>query len=155
MNNDLIRGFKINFLWKCFNNNVIFFSFVPHFQVTCQRECIVNVVVNDLGYYTGNIRLLTIIINFFGLRFTGDGNILPDGFCSPGYYCPGGQDSPSDPDLECWPGYYCPAGSSIPLLCENGTYQQQAGQAFCDVCPAGFYCDPRNGEFSSSLQHLQ
>ena len=27
-----------------------------------------NVVVNDLGYYTGNIRLLTIIINFFGLQ---------------------------------------------------------------------------------------
>ena len=75
----------------------------------------------------------------------GDGNASPDGYCDAGYYCPGGQDTPSPGDLTCWKGHYCVVGSSLPELCPNGTYQFDAGRAECDICPAGYYCDPAEG----------
>ena len=77
-----------------------------------------------------------------GMYCQGDGNVEPSGFCDPGYYCPGGQDTPSPMDLLCWRGRYCPLGTTTPELCANGTYQYDEGRAECDVCPAGYYCDP-------------
>ena len=77
--------------------------------------------------------------------FLGDGNIVPDGYCDPGYYCPGGQDTASPGQLLCWKGHYCTSGSVLPVLCPNGTYQANEGRADCDLCPAGYYCDPVEG----------
>jgi hypothetical protein len=28
------------------------------------------------------------------------------------------------------------------MICPQGFYQDEGGQATCDVCPAGKYCDP-------------
>ena len=36
----------------------------------------------------------------------------------------------------------CPQGSPAPDICVRGTYQDDVGQATCDPCPLGKYCDP-------------
>jgi len=42
----------------------------------------------------------------------------------------------------CPKGYKCPVeGLDSPLLCSNGTYQNNTGQAACLQCPAGYGCD--------------
>ena len=82
----------------------------------------------------------------FCLLLAGEGNVVPDGSCSPGYYCPGGQDTPTPPDLLCWKGHYCTIGTTTPDLCPNGTYQFDTGRDYCDDCPEGYYCDPAEGK---------
>ena len=72
----------------------------------------------------------------------GDGNVLPDGLCDPGYYCDGGDSTPTPQDQLCWRGYYCLRGSLLPELCPNGTYQYDNGSDVCDECDVGYYCDP-------------
>lgn len=37
-------------------------------------------------------------------------------------------------------GSYCPTNSSRPVPCEDGSYQDQIGQASCKICPTGFFC---------------
>ncbi|PIK33904.1 hypothetical protein BSL78_29274 [Apostichopus japonicus] len=73
---------------------------------------------------------------------SGEGNSAPDNYCDPGYYCPGGQTSKDPVGLQCPEGHYCPAGAWEPIVCENGTYNGQTGEDECEICPAGFYCDP-------------
>ena len=68
--------------------------------------------------------------------------MYPDGLCDPGYYCDGGDDTPTPMDKLCWPGHFCEVGSVLPELCPNGTYQYSNGSDACDDCPAGYYCDP-------------
>ncbi|CUE73353.1 membrane-associated protein, putative [Bodo saltans] len=67
----------------------------------------------------------------------------PSGECSAGYYCPGGQTTPTPFGLECLGGKYCPAGTTYPLDCPNGTYVPPTltGRATCFSCPAGFFCN--------------
>ena len=76
----------------------------------------------------------------------GDGNVYPDGPCDAGYYCPGGQDTASPGGLLCLKGHFCVQGSVLPELCPNGTYQYDEGRDACDICPAGYYCNPSLGE---------
>jgi hypothetical protein len=45
----------------------------------------------------------------------GNGNNEPDGYCSAGWYCPGGQDDSMPTGYNCTMGHYCPVGSSAPL----------------------------------------
>ncbi|XP_070551430.1 uncharacterized protein [Ptychodera flava] len=66
----------------------------------------------------------------------------PTGPCDPGFYCPGGQNTNTPTEFTCPQGFHCPLGSSQPMLCPRGEYQPIAGQATCDPCPAGSYCDP-------------
>ncbi|KAI8480901.1 hypothetical protein Bbelb_413740, partial [Branchiostoma belcheri] len=80
-----------------------------------------------------------------GFFCEGDGNADVDGPCGEGYYCPSGQATSTPPDFLCPRGHYCQQGFPEPVLCPNGTYQAQQGQRDCDVCPAGYYCDPNNG----------
>ena len=75
---------------------------------------------------------------------SGSGNTIPTGNCSAGYYCPGGQDSPTPVGLECTTGHYCPSGSPSPIRCPSGNYQDDIGQSECKGCPAGYYCDNTN-----------
>jgi len=84
----------------------------------------------------------------------GDGNVVPDGDCTAGYYCPTGIDTPTPANTPCWAGHYCPTGSAMPEPCPNGTYQATEGRDSCDPCLAGYYCDPIEGEhlFTSSLR---
>lgn len=76
----------------------------------------------------------------------GDGNEEPDGPCSPGFYCPSGQDTPTPSNFKCWKGHYCPVGTAVPEVCRNGTYQHDEGRENCDICPPGYYCDPTPGQ---------
>ncbi len=73
---------------------------------------------------------------------SGVGNVLPDGDCDPGYYCPGGQTTSAPVGLECLVGHYCPTGSAEPVLCVGGTYNYQTRQSECENCPERYYCDP-------------
>ncbi|XP_043532727.1 zonadhesin isoform X4 [Chiloscyllium plagiosum] len=75
----------------------------------------------------------------------GPGNVVPDGPCSMGFYCPPGQSSARPMLLVCPINFYCPEGTSIPLPCRGGTYQANKGQGSCDPCPAGFFCQFTNG----------
>ena len=69
----------------------------------------------------------------------GTGNEVPDGDCTAGYYCPGGDNS-TTPTTECAAGQYCPAGSSMATSCPAGTYSDTARASSCTTCPAGKYC---------------
>lgn len=71
----------------------------------------------------------------------------PTGLCDIGYFCPGGQDSPTPNDLACSPGHFCYQGSHNQTGCPSGEYQPHWGQGDCDPCPAGSYCKAF-GEFS-------
>ncbi|XP_062603182.1 uncharacterized protein LOC134264959 [Saccostrea cucullata] len=71
----------------------------------------------------------------------GSGNVVPDGLCSQGYYCPGGQDSATPTGYNCTQGHFCPEGSSSPQRCASGSYQDELGQWTCKACPAGYFCD--------------
>ena len=88
------------------------------------------------------------------LLFSGVGNEFPDDECDPGYYCPGGQTTAAPVGLECLVGHYCPMGSWEPLLCDNGTYNYQTRQSECEVCPAGYYCDPIEGKMRNRTENV-
>ena len=60
------------------------------------------------------------------------------GLCPAGYYCLIGSAEP----LVCPAGTYCSGGNTMPAACEAGTYQNEAAQASCKSCPAGFICSP-------------
>lgn len=64
----------------------------------------------------------------------------PTGRCDIGYYCPGGQDSPTPNEYACSPGHFCYQGSHNQTGCPSGDYQPHWGQGDCDTCPAGSYC---------------
>ena len=70
---------------------------------------------------------------------------LPAGYCSAGYYCPEGQNVSSPSEFPCPSGHFCPTGSRKPLVCNSGTFQANTGRSYCDVCPAGYFCDNING----------
>ena len=65
----------------------------------------------------------------------------PEGLCTQGFYCPAGQTVPNPNSYPCPYGYYCVEGSSMPQLCDSGTYQDEMYAYTCKECPAGFYCD--------------
>lgn len=69
------------------------------------------------------------------------GNIIPDGPCAAGWYCPPGQNDPRPAGLNCTRGHYCPEGSADPIRCASGKYQDELGAVTCKTCPAGYYCD--------------
>ncbi|KAF0717142.1 hypothetical protein As57867_002460, partial [Aphanomyces stellatus] len=58
--------------------------------------------------------------------------------CTAGSFCPGGQQSASE--HVCPGGSSCPQGSIAPVTCAAGTYTNMTGQAVCQICPVGFYC---------------
>ena len=70
------------------------------------------------------------------------GLIEVTGPCLAGYYCPGGQAVQDPVEYPCPLGMYCPEGTAVPVMCENGTYQDQQGQSSCKTCPSRKYCDP-------------
>lgn len=76
----------------------------------------------------------------------GYGNTDVTSQCSAGYYCPGGQYTPTPVEYPCWPGHYCAVGSIIPQHCPNGTFQLSSNADNCDVCPPSYYCDPYAGQ---------
>lgn len=42
----------------------------------------------------------------------------------------------------CPKGHKCPVnGIETPILCSNGTYQNETGQNVCLQCPAGYGCE--------------
>ena len=64
----------------------------------------------------------------------------PMGECEGGYYCPGGDDTPT-PSTECTMGYYCPQGSALPLPCPGGEYcAEDLMSNTSGLCDAGYYC---------------
>ncbi|GMF22634.1 unnamed protein product [Phytophthora lilii] len=73
------------------------------------------------------------------------GLTTPSGSCSPGYYCILNASSPTPTDgvtgAICPPGFYCPEASSDPIKCAAGTYTADNGQATCNKCPMGYFCD--------------
>ena len=52
-----------------------------------------------------------------------EGLDTPTGDCDPGYYCPGGQSSPTPTNYSCPEGSYCAGGLSAPVDCPSGEYQ--------------------------------
>ena len=76
-----------------------------------------------------------------GYYCEGHGNEKPTGPCQPGYFCPEGQKVSNPIDNICPVGYFCTEGTMEAMLCQNGTYQNEIGQAVCKICPAGFVCN--------------
>ncbi|XP_077578967.1 uncharacterized protein LOC144200597 [Stigmatopora nigra] len=74
----------------------------------------------------------------------------PTGSCNQGYWCPPGQISA----LPCPTGHFCLKGSASPERCPSGTYQDRENQAFCNICDAGYYCDPKLSPTNGSLLKL-
>ncbi|CAK8677709.1 unnamed protein product [Clavelina lepadiformis] len=72
------------------------------------------------------------------------GESAESGFCEAGYYCPAGQNISRPTGFECPTGNKCSTGVGEPEPCESGTYQSEVGKAFCDECPAGYYCEAIN-----------
>ncbi|XP_019636845.1 PREDICTED: plasminogen-like [Branchiostoma belcheri] len=71
-------------------------------------------------------------------------NTGPTGLCNAGYYCPGGQRTPSPPEYICPPGHFCTRGSHAPQPCPIGTFSNVTGLGAaedCSQCPAGRYCE--------------
>ncbi|XP_062894520.1 uncharacterized protein LOC134340877 [Mobula hypostoma] len=68
----------------------------------------------------------------------------PNELCSPGFYCKNGAKTSRPLDGEtgdlCPKGYYCPEGTTMPIQCEDGSYNNATGQERCSDCPPGFYC---------------
>ncbi|GKT26470.1 conserved unknown protein, partial [Aduncisulcus paluster] len=59
--------------------------------------------------------------------------------CPANYYCPTGSGASEADKIECLAGHYCPLQSSIPIICDIGTYSI-AGQSSCTPCDEGKYC---------------
>ena len=84
-----------------------------------------------------------------GLYCEGYALFLPTGNCLDGYYCPGGQQTPTPIEYICPLGHFCEAGDSSPQQCLSGSYQDEVGQSMCKVCSPGYYCDSSNGSVLS------
>lgn len=67
------------------------------------------------------------------------------GSCSPGYYCPPGQASPTPNAHVCPLGHFCVGGKGSPEICPRGQFQNLLQQISCKQCSAGFYCDNSAG----------
>ena len=77
----------------------------------------------------------------------------PTGFCTAGYFCTIGSDSPT-PDEgfsgtagPCPAGFYCEVGSIVPTPCPEGTFSNTThleGSSECTSCLDGRYCEARN-----------
>ncbi|RLN86843.1 hypothetical protein BBJ28_00010856, partial [Nothophytophthora sp. Chile5] len=80
-----------------------------------------------------------------GKHCSATGLTAPSGPCSSGHYCVSNASSPTPTDNVtgsiCPAGFYCPEASSTPVKCAAGTYAASTGQAVCDECPMGFFCD--------------
>lgn len=68
----------------------------------------------------------------------------PNGACTQGFYCEGGNTSPAPATSICSVGYYCPTGSVQQILCDEGNYQSSTAQSSCPACPALQYCFESN-----------
>lgn len=61
--------------------------------------------------------------------------------CPAGYYCLAKASTYND--TICPSGKYCPVNTSVPILCDEGTFNSLIGQgekASCVLCTAGKYC---------------
>ena len=76
-----------------------------------------------------------------GMYCAGMGNIVPDGDCDVGWFCPAGSIVPQPAGNQCLPGHECPQQSASQTPCPSGFYQPNVGQGSCLNCPAGMYCD--------------
>lgn len=72
----------------------------------------------------------------------GYGNILPDGVCAPGYYCPLGSVNINERTTPA--GHFTLANASTPDDCLPGFFQPDSGQSTCLECTAGYYCPTNN-----------
>nr|XP_047130962.1 uncharacterized protein LOC100202447 isoform X1 [Hydra vulgaris] len=133
-------------------------------QYSTQYKCPPGTFNNNTGSTSINACLLCPP----GQYCQGYGRIVPNGWCSGGYFCKGGAMSanPGDlgtsinkssscfesqscvcPDINlskgniCPAGYFCPIGTSIPIICTRGMYCESEGLAYpTNNCSAGFYC---------------
>ncbi|XP_071505048.1 uncharacterized protein [Diadema antillarum] len=78
----------------------------------------------------------------------------PEGNCSAGFYCPGGQTIPTPNEYRCRPGYYCEEGVAEEHACPAGTYQDEPQRWDCKTCPASFYCDDTNGPIVNYTSYI-
>ena len=90
---------------------------------------------------TGNQAITDCLPCLPGYVCNSEATVYPTYQCSPGYYCPEGQNVSTPTMYMCPIGYSCPTGSSQPVGCESGFYQDEVGQENCNVCPEGYYCD--------------
>eukprot|EP00961_Rhodomonas_salina_P128410 1730536-Rhodomonas_salina.1 len=62
------------------------------------------------------------------------------GLCPGGFYCIAGAVVPA----RCPRGTFCAlsTGNKLPVPCESGTYNMEAGRSECLPCPPGFICSP-------------
>ncbi|KYO38996.1 hypothetical protein Y1Q_0022586 [Alligator mississippiensis] len=76
----------------------------------------------------------------------GTGLVAPSGYCSPGFYCISGAQTPTPTDASsgapCPVGHYCPLGTESPIPCPSGSYMPQTHGKECYDCPEGKYCVP-------------
>ena len=103
---------------------------------------------------TGNDAIGDCIPCTMGMYCAGSGNEVPDGYCSAGWYCDGGDDTSTPPGQACTVGHYCPEGSIVPVVCDPGFYQDAIQQSTCIECPAGYYCDTASApvsDYSSAI----
>lgn len=68
----------------------------------------------------------------------------PTGLCNEGFYCTGGNTSPSPATAICAAGFYCPEGSVQQIMCPEDSFQSSTAEAVCDTCPANSYCFESN-----------
>ncbi|KAE9138231.1 hypothetical protein PF007_g1495 [Phytophthora fragariae] len=94
---------------------------------------------------TGGTSLASCSLCPGGKHCSATGLTAPSGSCSAGYFCVLNASSSSPTDgvtgAVCPAGFYCPEASSTPVKCAAGTYAADRGQASCDECPMGFFCD--------------
>ena len=78
-----------------------------------------------------------------GYFCNGTGLTEVSGPCNSGFYCPKQSILPNS--HECLEGHYCPHTVGEPIQCPLGHYQPLKGKDHCSMCPAGFYCDSKDG----------
>ena len=83
---------------------------------------------------------------------TGLSNVT--GPCNAGYYCLTGSSIPNPTDgivgNICSKGTYCIEGSDDETLCPAGSYNPDTGANSCIDCPAGYYCEEGEIDFSGN-----
>jgi hypothetical protein len=95
--------------------------------------------IGTFNNVTGSQKMGDCITCSAGYYCAFQGITSPSGFCKGGYYCPAGTSTLIE-SLKCPRGTSCPTGSSVPVLCEAGTYQNETGSSTCKLCPTGNYC---------------
>jgi hypothetical protein len=75
-----------------------------------------------------------------GTYCTDSGRNLDGVDCSAGFYCVAGSTQPKPAAGKCTAGNMCPLGSYQETPCAAGTYQDQAEQGSCIICPSGYFC---------------